>query len=76
MFNQIAMRAITCKARNEVLSRWEQLQEEIRYRAYHGYDFYFLYNSRDFEFIHALREFGFEVVFSEEEDTWCVKWDN
>ena len=75
MFNRAEMRKIARKARNDELNSWKKLREEIRYRAYHGYDYYLLYRVSDYNLIHTLREFGFNVEFNNDEDTWCVRWD-
>ena len=75
MFDRLAMNKVMKKARNEELNNWEKLREEIRYRAYHGYDYYYLYNVHYYNLIHMLREFYFKVEFNKEEDTWCVRWD-
>ena len=76
MFNVESMNRITTKVREGRMSSWNRLKQDIRERAYRGYDYMYLYNTKYLLLVQALRNFGFEVEYDQDEGLWVVKWDD
>lgn len=64
---------MTC-ARDNKLNSWQKLQQEIRERAFRGYDFLYLQNAEYLNLFTTLQVNGYKVDYDKEADLWYCSW--
>ena len=74
MFNAIEANSLMLKVRDNKLDTWEKLQNEIRWRAFHGYDFFYLTNENYLNLFTILEMNGYEVAYNKDAGLWYCSW--
>ena len=74
MFSAIKANSLMNKARNNKLTYWIKLQQEIRERAIRSYDFLYLTNNNYLNLIALLQVNGYEVAYDKEAGLWYCSW--
>lgn len=74
MFNANEANSLMLKARGNKLDDWEKLQSEIRWRAYNGYDCFYLTNGNYLALFTMLEDSGYNVVYDEKRGLWYCSW--
>lgn len=74
MFSATKANSLMNKAKENRLTHWTRLQQEIRERAIRGYDFLYLINPNYLNLITSLQVNGYEVAYDKEAGLWYCSW--
>ena len=74
MFNAAKANSLMNMARENRLTSWVKLQQEIRERAIRGFDFLYLTNSNYLNLTTSLQVMGYEVAYDKDAELWYCSW--
>ena len=74
MFDARKARKLARKVRDGKLNRWEQLQQEIRERAFRGESYLPIDNDSYLLLSTTLEVFGYKLIYNEEVKGWQIEW--
>ena len=74
MFRASKAHNLMTRAREDKLNSWQKLQQEIRERAFRGYDFLYLRNTEYLNLFTTLQVNGYKVEYDQDDEMWYCSW--